>query len=112
MGELAKEKQAAIEKKEEERVALKKLLEENEVRKIVLAEQLQQEREQDLKACHDYARILDQQDEDRANYFKIRERRGNDFMQKVVDGVLKDINNKNVKEATAMKKFELELEQK
>jgi hypothetical protein len=110
--EIDKEKKQAIVKKEEERIALKKLLEENEIRKLVLADQLQKEREQDLKACYDYARVLDQQEKDRADYFKIRERKSSDFMSQVVDGVIKEINNKTKIEEENIKKFEKEIEKK
>ena len=112
MEEIAKEKQAAIDKKEEEKLALRKLLEENEVRKLVLADQLQEERDQDLKNTHDYARILDQQEKDRSDYFKIRERKSGDFMAKVVDGIIKDMDVKTKKEADARRQFEIIMEKK
>lgn len=91
---------------------MQKLLKENEVRKMVIQQQLNEEREQDLKACADYARILDQREKERAEYFKVRERKSGDFLQKVVDGVMKGMTDKNVKEAEAIKRFDKEMLEK
>ena len=110
--EIEKEKVAAINKKEEEKAALKVLLNENELRKKVLAAQLEQERELDLQACREYARVLDKQEKDRNDYFKVRSLKSNEFMSKMIDTVLKDIDNKNKLEEEAIRKYEIEKDKK
>jgi hypothetical protein len=55
---------------------------------------------------------LDQQEKDRSDYFKIRERSSGDFMAKVVDGIIKDMNIKTQKEADARRNQEILLEKK
>ena len=69
---------------------------------------MEQERELDLLACKEYARVLDKQEKDRNDYFKIRSLKTSEYMTNMIDTVLKDINNKNKSEEEMIKKFELE----
>ncbi len=86
--------------------ALKKLLKENEQRKITIAEMKQMQRDIDIKSCLDMQRVVDQKEKDRNDYFKLRERRSNDTNSKAIEIVVKAMELRNKEEMEAIKKFE------
>ena len=106
--EIEKDKVNANTKKEEERIALMKLLVENEQRKITMAENKQRERDIDIKSCLDMIKIVDQREKDRNDYFKLRERKSGETNQKAIETVVKGMKEKDHYEEEAIKKFEAE----
>jgi len=88
--ELTEESRAAIQKRQEEKYALKKVLDENEENKIKMAEQLRREKEADVRAQQEYTRLIEKQEADRAAELKAREDRAKRFMNMMADTVVKD----------------------
>jgi hypothetical protein len=99
-----------IQKKIEEKSALQKTLKDNELNKIKAMEQLKKEREDDVRAAEEYGKILEKQENERIEYFKKIERSSNNFMSKMVDTVLKDMNEKNNEEEEKMRQYLAEKE--
>jgi len=85
-------------RKSNEKAHLMSVLEENEKNKVIAAQNLQKVREEDIKACEEYSKILDKQENDRANYFKMREKKQNECMSRMVENVIKGQNEKDKKE--------------
>jgi hypothetical protein len=56
--------------------------------------------------------MLDQQEQDRKNEVNAREKRAQDFMNRMADGVLKDMDNMQKKEDEMIVRYEREREQK
>ncbi len=103
--EIEKEKKVGIDKKIKEKEALQKTLKDNELNKIRLTEALKKEREEDIQIMHEYARVLDKQEQDRVEYFNSIERNANNFMSKMAATVLKEKNDKNREDEERMNKF-------
>ena len=49
---------------------------------------------EDIKAQQEYTRMLEQQEKDRLNEIMNREKRAQDFMNKMADTVIKDMDKK------------------
>lgn len=64
------------------------MLLENERNKKRMLDQQERERLDDLKAQEDYTAMLDKQEQDRQNEMRSREKRAQDFMNKMADNVL------------------------
>jgi len=109
---MEKDKQAAHKRKMQEKEHLKLVLEENEKNKKILAANLQKEREEDIKACEDYTRMLDKQEEDRENYFKMRAKRQNEFMSQMAENVIKVQDEYLQKELDTINKYQQAKDQK
>jgi hypothetical protein len=109
---MEKEKQIILQKKKDDKDALHKTLKDNELHKIKLQEALKKEREEDVRCTEEYARILEKQENERKEYFKRIERNANNFTSKMVDTVLKDMNDRNLEEEEKMKKFLIEKEKR
>ncbi len=103
--EIEKEKQSMIKKKVEEKDALQKTLKDNELNKVKLIEQLKKERDDDVRCTKEYAKILEKQENERKEYFNRIERNSNNFMSKMVETVIKDMDGKNKDEEERMKKY-------
>jgi len=86
------------------------MLIENEENKQKQLQNLQREREDDVKACEEYARVLDKQEKERENYFKNKEKRSNEFSKKMADTVIKDMEEKLTREEQNMRKYQLDKE--
>lgn len=110
--EMEKEKQTMIKKKIDEKEALQKTLKDNELNKIKQMEAMRKEREDDIKAMEEYAKILEKQENERKEYFNRIERNSNSFMSKMVETVLKDMDGKNKEEEEKMKKYMEEKERR
>jgi hypothetical protein len=110
--DMEREKQIAIKKKQEERDALQKTLKDNELNKIKTMEQLKRERAEDIQIMDEYAKVLDKQEQDRAEYFKRIERNANNFMSMMAGTVLKEQNERNKVEEDRMNNFLAERERK
>ena len=67
--------------------------------------QKEKERQEDIRAQEAYARMLDQQEQDRLNEIAAREKRAQDFMNRMADGVLKELDNIQKKEDEMIEKY-------
>ena len=105
--EIEREKQLAIEKKLAEKAALQKTLKDNEIHKQKLAEEARKEREDDIKIMEDDAKVKEKQENERIEYFKKIERNANSFMDKVIQTVLKEQEDKNKEEEEKIRQYNL-----
>ena len=87
-------------------------MQENNLNKEQAKKQREKERLQDVAAQEAYARMLDQQEQDRKNELMAREKRSQDFMNRMADGVLKTMDNIQKKEDEMIVKYEREREVK
>jgi len=108
--EIEREKQTALMRKQQERDYLQKVLRENEENKIKQMENLKREREEDVKICDEYAKVLDKQEKDRENYFKNKEKKANEFSKKIAETVIKDMDEKQRREEENIRKFQIDKE--
>ncbi len=104
------EKKSAFEKKAKEREAYNQIQKANVEYKKHQLEMRRQERENDIRAMDEYARILDKQERDRAEYFKRCENKQNDFMSKMAENVVKINDNRLAKEDEKIVKYQNERE--
>lgn len=81
-------------RKAEEKQSLVKVLEENEINKKKQLENAQKAKEEDIKLAEEYTKLLDKQEEDRANYFKNKQKQQNQFMQIMSNTVIKEQESK------------------
>ena len=108
--EMEQEKHLLAEKKEQERTYLKKMLEENELNKKQAEEERLKEREQDVQAQMEYAKMLDKQANDRQREFDNRERRAQEFMNKLATSVISKQVGRQHNEDQNIAKYEAEKE--
>lgn len=88
------------------------MLVENE-KNLDLQKQLKEkERLEDVRAQEAYARMLDQQEQDRLNEIQAREQRAQAFMNRMADGVLAELDNIQKKEDEMITKYERQREMK
>ena len=78
-----------MEKKRQEKEYFQRMLEENKRNQEIARENKEREKQEDIRAQKEYARMLDQQEQDRLNEIKARERRAQEFMNRMADGVLR-----------------------
>ena len=97
-------------RKTQDKAYLHKMLIENEENKQKQMQHLQREREDDVKACEEYARVLDKQEKERENYFKNKEKKSNEFSKKMADTVIRDMEEKLTREEQNIRKYQLEKE--
>lgn len=110
--EMENERMVQNEKKRQEKEYFSKMLVENE-KNLDLQKQLKEkERQEDIRAQEAYARMLDQQEQDRLNEIAAREKRAQDFMNRMADGVLKELDNIQKKEDEMIAKYERQREMK
>jgi len=108
--EMEKEKRVNEMKKIADKEQLKKVLQENDLHKIKMKELAEKERLQDIKATEEYARILDKQEKDRENFFKNKEKKAMEFMSKMAQTVIKDMDDKMKREEEAIRRYQIEKE--
>ena len=88
------------------------MLQENEKNLEIQKQLKEKERQEDIRAQEAYARMLDQQEQDRLNEIAAREKRAQDFMNRMADGVLKELDNIQKKEDEMIAKYERQREMK
>ena len=98
------------EKRKQEREYLQKMLEENDKNKQRMKAAQEKERLDDLRAQEEYTRMLDKQEADRQNEMKSREKRAQDFMNKMADNVLKKMSDRQKFEEEMLAKYDNERE--
>ena len=101
-----------VQKKQEKHDELLKTLQENDANKRLLEQRLQREREDDIKCQVEYSRVLDKQEQERAEYFKSKERKGNTFTSYMVENVIKEQEAKNKKLNATIDKYQAEKDKK
>jgi len=101
-----------LQRKNEKHDELVATLKENEQHKIVLNERMMRQREEDIRAQNEYAAILDKQERDRAEFFKSKERKGNEFTSLMVENVIKEQEKKNGKLMETIEKYHKEKDRK
>jgi len=77
---------------------------------VKTTQERERERQEDIKAQQEYARMLEKQEQDRINEFKARERRAQEFMNKMADTVIKDMDDRQREEEEKIKRYEMEKE--
>ena len=70
------------------------MLLENEKQKPKSLEDRERERQEDIRSQKEYSKMSEKQDEDRVNEFKAREKRAQEFMNKMADTVIKNMDDR------------------
>jgi hypothetical protein len=96
--EIEKGTQNNIAKRENEKMHLLKMLEENEENKKEKFREREKVRQQDIRSQEEYAQMLDQQEADRVREFKNRMKRMQGLMDKMADTVVADQKKKQMLE--------------
>lgn len=91
---------------------MKKTLLENEENKRLQLISKGKERIEDIKSILDYTKVLDKQENERKAYFRNIEMKANNFLAKMSQTVLKDMENANKQEEERMKKYLQEKEER
>jgi len=110
--DIEREKQNQLRKRMEEKELLQKTLRENELNRLRQIEYIKNEKLDDIKATKEYGRIMDRQEQERVDYFKRIERNANNFVNKMSETVLKEVDRKNKDEEDRMKNYLDEKERK
>ena len=108
--EMDAERRLQQEKRRQEKEYLQKMLTENEKHKAKALAERERERLEDIRAQEEYARILDKQEHDRLNEVKAREQRAQDFMNRMADTVIKNMDNRAKEEEEKIRRYEAEKE--
>lgn len=82
------------------------MLSENEKHKLQQLKEKEKERLEDIAAQEAYTRMLLQQEKDRAEEFERREKRAQEFMGRMADTVLKQMDAKAREEEMKIRAFE------
>jgi len=86
------------------------MLTENEKHKAKALAERERERLEDVRAQEEYARMLDKQEQDRLNEVKQREQRAQEFMNRMADTVIKNMDSRAREEEEKIRRYELEKE--
>ena len=106
------EKTIQHEKKRQEKEYYSKMIAENTKNQEMAKQYKEKMRLEDVAAQKAYARKLDQEEQDRKNEVAAREKRAQDFMNRMADGVLKDMDEQQRKEDEMIARYEREREVK
>jgi hypothetical protein len=108
--EMEDERRQVQERRQQEKEYLQRMLEENELQKKRQQQDAEMERLEDIKAQEAYNAMLEQQERDRANEVAERERRAQEFMGKMADTVIKNMDAKQREEEDKIRQYEMERE--
>lgn len=106
--EMNQERQMMLEKRRQEREYLQLMLAENEKHKVIQEREKERERLEDVSAQDAYQKMLLQQENDRADEFSRREKRAQEFMGKMADTVLREMDQKAREEDDQIKQYEMD----
>lgn len=106
------ERKVALEKKKQEREYYNRMLEENERNNEMKRQEREKARLEDINMQKAYAAMLDKQEQDRLNEIAARERRAQEFMNRMADGVLKDMDQAQRREDMIIQKYQRDREMK
>ena len=104
------ERKLQLEKRDQERNYLKKMLIENENNKRKQEGDKLRERDLDVQAQEEYARVIEKQEQDRIKEFQARERRAQEFMNRMAGTVIKNQAEKQRDEDNNMQRYAMERE--
>jgi len=110
--ELEAEKQAYVTKRKQEYDYLQKVLKENDENKRNQLDDKHRQRLADIRAQEEYTKVLDRQEQDRILEFQAREKRAQDYMGKMTDTVIKDMDQRAQTEEDRIKNYEAEKERR
>lgn len=112
LNDIEREKDIKLKKKIEEKELLQQTLRENELNRLRQLDNQKKEKQDDVKATQEYTRILDRQEQERVEYFKKIERNSNNYINKLANSVLNNLDKKNKEEEDKMKAYLDEKEKK
>lgn len=107
---MEQERQLQAQKRDQERNYLKKMLVENEINKKKAEEERLRERDLDIAAQEEHAKILEKQEQDRQREFLARERRAQEFMNRMGGTVIKNQTEKQREEDQMLVRYEMDRE--
>ena len=107
---MEQERQLQAQKRDQERNYLKKMLVENEINKKKAEEERLRERDLDIAAQEEHAKILEKQEQDRQREFLARERRAQEFMNRMGGTVIKNQTEKQREEDQMLIRYEMDRE--
>lgn len=110
--EIKTDKENALKKKMEENEALKRVLAENEENKKLQALQREKEKLEDIRSMEEYSKVLDKQENERKLYFANIEGKASNFLARISETVLKDVEKRRKEENERIRKYEQEKEEK
>ena len=110
--DIEREKENKIKKKMEENELLQQTLKENDLNRLRQIDNQKKEKLDDVKATQEYTRVLDRQEQERNEYFKRIERNSSNYINKMADTVLSNMDRKNNEEEEKMKAYLDEKERK
>ena len=110
--ETEKVKQIAIDKKLKEKLAMQKIIEDNENYKIVAKEHHEKILEEERNFSSEYQKILDHQDRERIEYNNTRMRNANSIDPVLVKQKKKELADKLIQDEMLMTKFKEERDKK
>ena len=99
-----------LEKRRQERDYLQAMLRDNEKRKAEHERDVERERVDDVAAQEAYTAMLKQQEDDRREEFERREKRAQEFMGRMADTVIKQMDEKQREEDEKVRQYEMERE--
>ncbi len=88
------------------------MLKDNKEFKIRQQEENRKEKEQDIKFMEEYTRIIEKQEQDRADYFKKCENRQKETKKKMADTVIKEKDMKMKEDEDKMIRYQMEKDRK
>lgn len=112
LNDIEREKEKKQIKKMEEKELLQQTLRENEINRQRQLENIIKEKNDDVRATKEYAKIMDRQEQERVDYFKKIERNSNNYINKMADTVLQSLDKKNKEEDEKMRNYLDEKEKK
>jgi len=101
--ELQKEKELKIKKREQAVEMLHQTLRENELNRLKTMEYLHKEKLDDVNAIDEYNKVLERQEQERAEYFRKIERNSKNYVNKMAESILVDLDKKGIEEDEKMK---------
>ncbi len=108
--EMQQERDLLMEKRRQEREYLQVMLQENEKHKSKVEQQRERERVEDVAAQDAYSKMLEQQEKDRLDEMDRREKRAQEFMGKMADNVLAQMDQKKKTEEEMIRQYEMDKE--
>jgi hypothetical protein len=108
--EMEQERNLQLEKRKQEKEYLQRMMMENERNKLRQKEEDSRQRDEDAKAQDEYTRMLEKQEADKFNEMKQRERRAQEFMNRMAGNVLAKMSEKQQQEDDMLVRYENERE--
>jgi hypothetical protein len=108
--EMDEERKQVMEKRRQEKEYLQIMLQENEQQKKRQLNDQDREKQEDVEAQEAYNIMLEQQENDRIREVEERERRAQEFMGRMADTVIKNMDAKQREEEEKIRQYEMDKE--